>query len=72
MEEYKPGQTDSLPHTYSLFDKKIANFITINQHLTFHSSIIMKDHFPYGYIYICLRYLKTNQRQIGNKNGIVF
>jgi hypothetical protein len=51
IDEYKPGQTDSLPHTDSLSDKKIANLILFSQHLTFHSSIIRKDHFPYRYIY---------------------
>jgi hypothetical protein len=45
IDEYKLGQIDSLPHTDSLSDKKIANFIVFNQHLTLHSSIIMKDHF---------------------------
>jgi hypothetical protein len=51
IDEYKLGQTNSLPHTDSLSDKKIANFIVFNQHLTFHLSIIMKDHFLYRYIY---------------------
>jgi diphthamide biosynthesis methyltransferase len=51
IDEYKLGQTNSLPHTDSLSDKKIANFIVFNQHLTLHSSIIVKDHFPRRYIY---------------------
>jgi hypothetical protein len=51
IDKYKPRQLNSSPHSDSLSDKKIANFIVFNQHLTFHLSIIMKDHFLYRYIY---------------------